>query len=124
LTALDRDPPRSFDVITAADVFVYVGKLDSVVSAARRALRTRGLFGFSTEAAEDALTAERASSSAGYVLCTSGRYAHTESYLRELALRNRFEIAVLRKTRIRFEHRQPIFGWLAIWFAASLSQEL
>ncbi len=129
VTALHGNPPQAFDVITAADVFVYVGRLDAVVSAARRALRTQGLFAFSTEAAEDASTAARAAAprgaaAAGYVLCTSGRYAHTESYLRELAARNHFEIALLRKMRIRFEHRRPIMGWLAVWRAPALSQAL
>jgi predicted TPR repeat methyltransferase len=124
LTALGRDPPLSYDVITAADVFVYVGGLDGVVAAARRALRVRGLFGFSTEAAEDAVTVPGASLSEGYVLCTSGRYAHAESYLRDLAVRNGYEIKLLRKTRIRFEHRQPILGWLAIWQNTAISVAL
>lgn len=107
MTVLSRDV--RYDVVTAADVFIYVGKLDAVVPAIRRVLRPGGLFAFSAEAAETA---------AGFQLGVMGRYAHDAGYLRRLAAENAFAVEVLRETRIRFEHRHPVRGWLTVWRAA------
>jgi predicted TPR repeat methyltransferase len=104
MTAL-RDEAANYDVVTAADVFIYVGKIDEVVATIRRVLRPGGLFAFSVEAAT---TQE-------YRLGIMGRYAHSPDYLQRLAAENGFEVEVLRATRIRFEHRQPVAGWLAVW---------
>jgi predicted TPR repeat methyltransferase len=100
-----------YDVVTAADVFIYVGKLDEVVPAVRRVLRSGGLFAFSAEAAA---TPE------GYRLGIMGRYGHDAGYLRRLAAENGFEVEVFRETRIRFEHRRPVPGWLTVWRVAAL----
>jgi predicted TPR repeat methyltransferase len=107
MTALSENV--RYDVVTAADVFIYVGKLDHVVPAIRRALRPGGLFAFSAEAAE---------TTAGYRLGVMGRYAHDAGYLRRLAAENGFEIELLRETRVRFEHRRPVHGWLSVWRAS------
>ena len=98
-----------YDVVTAADVFIYVGKLDAVVPAIRGVLRPGGLFAFTAEATE---------TTAGYRLGVMGRYAHDAGYLRRLAAGNGFAIELLRETRIRFEHRHPVRGWLTVWRAA------
>jgi predicted TPR repeat methyltransferase len=121
MTALDAEASWGYDVVTAADVFVYVGRLDSVVASVRRALRPDGLFAFSVEAAEDALPVACESTQDGYRLGASGRYAHRAQYLCELARRNNFRVKVLRKTRTRFEHRRPVFGWLAVWMAETVA---
>jgi predicted TPR repeat methyltransferase len=110
MTTLSQDV--RYDVVTAADVFIYVGKLDDVVPAIRRALRPGGLFAFSAEAAE---------TTAGYRLGVMGRYAHDTGYLRRLAAENGFEVELLRETRIRFEHRRPVSGWLTVWRAPPAS---
>jgi predicted TPR repeat methyltransferase len=108
MAALIEAPQDCYDVVTAADVFIYVGKLDAVIPAIRRVVRPGGLFAFSAEACESA---------AGYRLGVMGRYAHGGDYLRRLASQNRFTIALLRKTCIRFEHRRPVDGWLTVWRA-------
>jgi predicted TPR repeat methyltransferase len=99
-----------YDVVTAADVFIYVGKIDAAVAAIRQVLRPGGLFAFSAEAAEPIPE--------GYRLGVMGRYAHSTDYLRHLAAENGFEIEMLRATRIRFEHRRPVPGWLTLWRVA------
>ena len=106
--ALSQAPQSHYDVVTAADVFIYVGKLDAVIPAIRRVLRPGGLFAFSVEACD---------SSEGYRLGVMGRYAHTVPYLQRLASENHFDITLLRKTCIRLEHRRPVEGWLALWRA-------
>lgn len=100
-----------YDVVTAADVFIYVGKMEAAVAAIRRVLRPGGLFAFSAEAAE----AAGAATTDGYHLGVMGRYAHSADYLRRLADANGFEVEALRATRIRFEHRRPVAGWLTVW---------
>jgi predicted TPR repeat methyltransferase len=100
-----------YDIVTAGDVFIYVGKLDEVIPAIRRALRPGGLFAFSAEAAE----ALRESHSEGYRLGVMGRYAHSAEYLRKLAAQSDFEVTLMRDTRIRLEHRRPVPGWLAVF---------
>lgn len=106
--ALSHAPAAHYDVVTAADVFIYVGKLDAVIPAIRRVLRPGGLFAFSVEACDSA---------EGYRLGVMGRYAHAIPYLRQLASENHFDMALLRKTCIRLEHRRPVEGWLTLWRA-------
>ena len=65
----------AFDLIVAADVFVYIGDLTKVFSGVRQALRPDGLFCFSVEADEEG----------DYVLRSSNRYAHSLGYVRRLA---------------------------------------
>jgi len=53
LAALDAEPACHHDVVTAGDVFIYVGNLDRVMASIRRVIRTGGVFAFTVEAAED-----------------------------------------------------------------------
>jgi len=111
--ALEARKTDHFDVVTAADVFIYVGKLDAVVPAIRKALRPGGWFAFSAEAVEYTPGV----SSSEFRLGMMGRYAHGADYLRRLAAQNEFDVELLRPTRIRFEHRRPVEGWLTVWRA-------
>jgi len=108
--AHEEAPEGRYDIITAADVFIYVGKLDDVIPVIRRALRPRGLFACSAEAAEET----NRLGSEGYRLGIMGRYAHSAEYLRKLASENDFDVTLLRSTRIRSEHRRPVPGWLTV----------
>lgn len=109
--ALEETKEERFDVVTAADVFIYVGKLEAVIAAIRRVLSPGGWFAFSAEAVESIPGA----TSAEYRLGVMGRYAHGAEYIRCLAAQNEFDIKLLRPTRIRFEHRRPVGGWLTVW---------
>jgi len=112
LAAEDARQAR-YDVVTAADVFIYVGKLDTVIPAIRRVLHPGGLFAFSAEAVEFVAGRERED----YCLGLMGRYAHSADYLRRLSAQSGFSIESWRQTRIRFEHRRPVEGWLTVWRA-------
>jgi predicted TPR repeat methyltransferase len=116
VTALNQSPQADYDVVTAADVFIYVGKLDATIPAIRRVLRQGGLFAFSAEALEEVETAETADA-LGFKLGLMGRYAHSAGYLRRLAAESGFNIELLRETCIRSEHRRPVDGWLTVWRA-------
>jgi predicted TPR repeat methyltransferase len=118
LRVLDDEQNDRYDVITAADVFIYVGKLDDLIRTVRRVLRTNGLFAFSVETPKDMIAVDRASDTPGYHLGRMGRYSHGMEYIRSLAARNRFEIKLLSRTRIRHENRRPVAGLLTVWRAA------
>jgi predicted TPR repeat methyltransferase len=115
LEALTEEDARRarYDVMTAADVFIYVGKLDTVIPAIRRVLHPGGLFAFSAEGVEFVSGRERED----YCLGVMGRYAHGADYLRRLSALYGFSVELWRQSRIRFEHRRPVAGWLTVWRA-------
>jgi predicted TPR repeat methyltransferase len=92
----------SFDLVLAADVFIYVGALEGVFRELGRLVPARGTFCFTVEeAGED------------FVLRNSLRYAHSEAYLRRLAAANGFAVTKLERQQVREEQRQPIAGLFA-----------
>jgi len=105
--------PGRYDVVTAADVFIYVGRLESVIPAIRAVLCPGGWLAFSAEAVESMPGATSVECRLGLM----GRYAHGVDYLRRLAAQSGFSVELLRPTRIRFEHRRPVEGWLTVWRA-------
>ena len=90
-----------YELLLAADVFIYVGDLDAVFAGAARALAPCGVFCFSVEQAGDA---------EGVALRTSLRYAHGLHYLQALARRHGFAWRHQRSAPIREDQRQPIPG--------------
>ncbi|OGT20463.1 MAG: hypothetical protein A2V90_09635 [Gammaproteobacteria bacterium RBG_16_57_12] len=105
-TAMAAEPAASFDLVTAGDVFVYLGNLDGVIDQTRRLLRPNGCIAFSVE---------RASGDHGYELHERGRFAHAAGYLDELAQRHGF--ASLRRDEIvpRREGGKDVAGFLCLW---------
>lgn len=71
-----------FDLIVAADVFVYIGDLAQVFARAASALRPAGLFAFSVESA----------AGQPFALSASHRYAHSTAYLHRLAHAHGFQV--------------------------------
>lgn len=95
---------RSFDLVVATDVFIYVGDLSGVFRGARGALRERGVFGFSVEASEET----------GFVLRDTCRYAHSVDYLRKLADQHGFACETIDRGIIRQQDGKDVVGYLAI----------
>lgn len=91
---------KYFDVITAADVFIYMGDLALVFECVAGLLRANGLFIFSTED----------SASEPIFLTPSGRYAHHQTYIDQLANRYGFEIQACDAVDLRMELLQPTQG--------------
>lgn len=94
---------RAVDLAIAADVFIYVGELAPVFSAAANALRPEGLFAFSVEVA----SREEGDS---YVLRSTGRYAHAQGYIADLAARFGFVLLSREDLAIRMDNGQAIQG--------------
>jgi predicted TPR repeat methyltransferase len=88
-----------FDLFTAADVLIYVGALEELFTAVRQRALDGAYFVFSTEE----------TNGDDYELRSSGRYAHAERYVRELAMKNRFIV----ETCTREELRKDKQGWVA-----------
>lgn len=92
--------PTGYDLIVSGDTFIYIGKLDGVFAAARRALTNGGLFVFSVERLEDG----------EFKLLPSSRYSQSDAYIEKLAEENRFEIICLEPVVVRIEKEAPIPG--------------
>jgi predicted TPR repeat methyltransferase len=92
------------DLALAADVFIYVGKLDAVFARAAHALRPGGWLVFSVE--------ERGEGSFG--AAPSGRFDHSAEYVRELAARTGFEVRAQRASVLRTEADEPVGGLLFV----------
>jgi predicted TPR repeat methyltransferase len=96
--------PGHFDLVVAADVLIYNGNLAPIFAAAARALRIGGLFAFSTEF----------SPSGTYRLQPSGRFEHSQDYVRSVAGRA-FAQRVCTDTTIRLEAGKPVPGNLFVF---------
>lgn len=96
---------QQYQLIIAADVFVYIGKLEEIFAAASKRLQTEGLFAFSIEDGVD---------QPPFTLRSTGRYAHALSYIEELAKENNLAMIVKAKECIRKDHEQLIPGYLII----------
>ena len=92
--------PTAFDLVLAADVFVYIGNLEPVFAATATAARPGALFMFSTEGSDGD----------GFVLRESGRYAHSVGYISALADRFGFAMVTVEDVVVRKESGKDIQG--------------
>ena len=90
---------ETFDLMTAADVVIYIGDLGPLVRAAAARLRPGGRLLLSTERLEDGV--------GDYLLRPTGRFAHSRDYLRRLAAESGLEVEQLGSTEIR----RTQLGW-------------
>ena len=95
---------NKFDLITAADVFVYQGDLEETFKRCNVALKKNGLLTFSIE------TCERKN----YKLQTTGRFAHSINYIEELTKKTGFLLIskTISATRKQFEN--DVFGGIFV----------
>lgn len=95
-----RATGAAYDLVIAADVFVYIGDLANVFDACRLALKPDGLFVFSIEALDKG----------DYILGVKGRYAHSLEYIRRLANDVGLAEVSMDKTTVRQEMSKPVPG--------------
>jgi predicted TPR repeat methyltransferase len=89
-----------WDLVAAADVFNYVGDLDTVFAAVQRVLEPGGDFVFSIEPGGDGPR--------GFALSPDLRYVHSERYLGELALHHGFTVIELARETMREDQGRPV----------------
>ncbi|GAA5232014.1 tetratricopeptide repeat protein [Verticiella sediminum] len=97
---LARTPER-YDLVVSADVLLYVGDLAQVFDGVQRVLRPDGVFCF---------TAERGEDDTDVVLLPRLTYAHSEKYLRNMALRHGLQVLAIEQHPIREDQGEPIPG--------------
>jgi len=95
---------NSFDIVMAADVFVYLGDLSRVFKAVRKKLAGSGHFAFTVEK----------SNSEGFQLTVSGRYAHHRDYIREVAETEGMRVLKLSEVTLREEYGENVRGYIAV----------
>lgn len=93
---------RENDLILAADVFTYIGKLDKIFELAKAALKQGGIFAFSVEK----------TFTEPYVLQQTIRYAHSKKYLDQLIADNAFDIVRFDNLVLRENKRENVEGYL------------
>lgn len=104
LDALQATPAGLYHVITALDVFNYVGDLGPVLPNAYRILLPGGRLVFSCEAG--------AQGGADYALLHTYRYTHQRSYVQRLLAEAGFKDIEMEDRVLRFEAEQPVPGFL------------
>lgn len=99
-TAFLSERTETLDLVTAADVLVYIGALDSLFQHVAACLAPGGLFAFTVEEADDG----------DFVLRSSLRYAHSETYVRRRLAEAGLAVAELGRDTLRFDRGAPIRG--------------
>jgi predicted TPR repeat methyltransferase len=104
LNYLSHRGAETFDLLMAADVFVYIGDLTPVLAAARRAMKPDGLLAFTVQA----------SAGEGYRLGEDLRYHHAEAYLRKAANEACLGIELLSSCVTRYDGGKPVAGLVLV----------
>ena len=94
----EAESAAQYQIIIAADVFVYVNDLEPVVAAAAHVLAPRGLFAFTVET----------HSGDGVKLLPTLRYAHGERYIRDALEAAGLEPARIEAVAVRSEKGAPV----------------
>lgn len=89
------------DLVTSADVLIYVGRLEALVETVAGLLAGGGLFAFSVESMGEA---------GDFALQPSRRYAHSQAYVRRTLEANGLSVLALEPTTIRLDRHEPVKG--------------
>ena len=98
---------EKFDLFVALDVFIYIGEPTNFFNAVKKCCNKNSLFIFSIEIQEDE----------GYSLLKSSRYAHSESYILDVAPSG-FKLVDSHNVRLRKEGDNWIDGKIYIFKAS------
>jgi predicted TPR repeat methyltransferase len=97
-----RSDTTQFDLVLAADVFIYVGQLDGVFALLAQRIRPGGWLAFTIE--------EAVGSGPGPVLRPSLRYAHPMEYIQTLTVREGFQCASIHSAPLRWDQEAGVAG--------------
>jgi predicted TPR repeat methyltransferase len=104
LDALRETPAELYHVITALDVFIYIGELGQAITDAHRILRAGGRLIFSCEVAPE--------DGPDMIVQPSNRYAHKRSTIEALCRAAGFAELGVSEVDLRLEAGQPVKGFL------------
>lgn len=94
----------AYDLVIAADVFVYLGDLQPVLTAAARRTKAQGLLAFTVQSMDGV----------GYTLGADMRYAHSAAYLRDCAAGAGWQVALLEPSTTRKDAGQDVPGFVVV----------
>jgi len=94
-------PPRRYDAVLATDVFIYIGRLEPLFTAAHAALNDGGELLFTVELGDDAEDVR---------LMPSGRFRQSDRHVRACAARTGFTLLATGDDVLRNEHGQAEAG--------------
>ncbi|MBV5266780.1 class I SAM-dependent DNA methyltransferase [Pinisolibacter aquiterrae] len=106
LAALDRRADGTLDLVTAADVFCYLGDLGAIFAAVARVTTAEGLFAF---------TVEKAGDDEGIRLGEGLRYAHGRRHLETAGRAAGWSRISLEETVLRRDRGQDVVGFVAVF---------
>ena len=98
---------EKFDLIVAADVFVYIGSLDDIFHACNKKINKNGYFIFSTESLSDDINDN-------FRLYDSGRYKHSTKYVNQLVASHNFKIVEQLFCPLRKENNKDVNGCITV----------
>ncbi len=98
---------KVYDLIVAADVFVYIASLKDIFSASYNNLSTGGFFIFSTELLDDELNSN-------YIHCETGRYKHSTNYINQLVSDNNFDLIEHNFCTLRKDYGKDVTGCVTV----------
>lgn len=98
-------PEGRADLVTAADVLMYLGNLESAFMSIGRLAGPDAVIAFSVEDGGEG---------PGFALAPSLRYVHTEAHVRSLLGSHGFDVLDLRRQTIRMDGGKPVAGILFI----------
>ncbi|MEM6933515.1 MAG: methyltransferase domain-containing protein, partial [Pseudomonadota bacterium] len=98
-----------FDLIAATDVLPYIGDLNPMMAALPGCLIPDGIVALSSETLPEGRFDTR-----GWRVGPGHRFAHAESYLREMLERRDFQILAFDPITVRMEDDAPVPGHMAI----------
>jgi predicted TPR repeat methyltransferase len=101
-----------FDLVVAADVFIYVGELDRLFGLLTQRMKLHGWLGFTVELPSDESALQ---------LLPSLRYAHSAQYIQGLAQRHGFQVAGEKQAPIRVHNGLPMMG--QYWYLQYLASK-
>ena len=107
---LEAAPAAAYDLVIAADVFVYMAGLEQVFAGAARAARPGGLFAFSVQRGEGR----------EITLGPDKRYWHSSAYLERLVGEHGFTRVILRDASTRLDNDVPVPCLIAVMRRAAL----
>jgi predicted TPR repeat methyltransferase len=95
--------PRRADLVSAADVMMYLGDLKAAFANVAALIKPDGVFAFSVEKAAD---------ENGFELRSSLRYGHSETHVATMLAANGLETIATEEAVIRMDAGEPITGLL------------
>ena len=99
-----QDNQKAYDLIVAADVFVYMGELALLFSAAKLALTKDGLFAFTIQSCDGD----------SFKLGDDLRYHHSETYIGKIAALAGLTVTSLEPCITRHDAGKPALGFVVV----------